>query len=63
MTLSAGLAVIDADRPIVFQALRSGSLFQPLTTLPCTVSMSLIFKLARTPVWSSGMALKSSERE
>ncbi len=61
--LTIGLTVSDAERPIVFQALMSGSLFQPLTTLACKVSWSLTFKPARIPVWSSGMMLNSNERE
>ena len=45
-----GLAVIAADRPTVFQALMSGSSFQPLTRLACKDSMSLTLKFARAPV-------------
>ena len=44
-----------AERPTVFQALTSGSSFQPLTRLACNDSMSLTLKLARAPVWTSGM--------
>ena len=52
-----------ADRPTVFQALTSGSSFQPLTRLACNDSMSLTFKLARAPVCSSGMLKNRIERE
>ena len=58
-----GLAVMLADRPTVFQALTSGSSFQPLTRLACNDSMSLTLKLARAPVWSSGMLKNRIERE
>src|SRR5450432_2501539 len=60
---SIGLTVMEADKPPVFQAFKSGSLFQPLTKLACRVRLSFTFRLARTPVCSSGMALNSSERE